>query len=340
MPKAKKCLNDPTKTYQGTEPSPKGLGVCAHAERAGSVRTGRDGREWIVSLDKNKRRSWRPRPAKTQTQTATRRTATSRTSKGKPAKGQPAKSQTVKNQTAGVVGKFASAVLRAIGYDGDGRRMRQSPLPRPDRAASARTRRDPHRRGRLVWTHDNGTMAYAVYVSRDSTSVFGKPRDREIPDSHWTDGDMRANEHLYARKVGTFENFARPRVGRGSVLLQTGARTCVHVGWNTFRFELAPGERVVEFQSQLGNNDVALPVARTNEGRVLLLWDHHPMYAPRSPRALRRTIAGSFTVLSQAEVANYPMSEGYIEARYAGERESPPRKVGTSAPMTLLDGRD
>lgn len=27
-----KCKNDSTRTYKGTEPSPKGRGVCAHAE--------------------------------------------------------------------------------------------------------------------------------------------------------------------------------------------------------------------------------------------------------------------------------------------------------------------
>lgn len=28
-----KCKNDNKRTYKGTEPSPKGLGYCAHAEK-------------------------------------------------------------------------------------------------------------------------------------------------------------------------------------------------------------------------------------------------------------------------------------------------------------------
>ena len=28
-----KCKNDPKRTYKGTEPSPKGLGHCAHTEK-------------------------------------------------------------------------------------------------------------------------------------------------------------------------------------------------------------------------------------------------------------------------------------------------------------------
>ena len=32
----------------GTEPSPKGLGYCAHAEKIGSIRVGNDGNVWKV----------------------------------------------------------------------------------------------------------------------------------------------------------------------------------------------------------------------------------------------------------------------------------------------------
>jgi len=35
------CKNDKTKTYIGTEPSPKGLGWCAHGEKEGKVRKGK-----------------------------------------------------------------------------------------------------------------------------------------------------------------------------------------------------------------------------------------------------------------------------------------------------------
>ena len=55
-----KCKNDPTRSYAGTEPSPKGLGLCAHAERPGLVTAGKNGGLWIVALDKNGRRSWKP----------------------------------------------------------------------------------------------------------------------------------------------------------------------------------------------------------------------------------------------------------------------------------------
>lgn len=53
------CLNDPEKKYAGTEPSPKGLGYCAHAQAVGSKRDGLDGEKWQVREDKNGTKSWK-----------------------------------------------------------------------------------------------------------------------------------------------------------------------------------------------------------------------------------------------------------------------------------------
>ena len=52
------CKNDPTKKYKGTEPSPKGMGWCAHGEKEGKVRKGKDGNQWIVKKVKNGSKRW------------------------------------------------------------------------------------------------------------------------------------------------------------------------------------------------------------------------------------------------------------------------------------------
>jgi len=46
------CKNDDKRKYKGDEPSPKGLGWCGHAEKEGTIKTGKDGKEWII---KNKK---------------------------------------------------------------------------------------------------------------------------------------------------------------------------------------------------------------------------------------------------------------------------------------------
>lgn len=51
-----KCKNDMKRYYKGIEPSPKGLGYCAHAEKQGSKRKGKDGNMWIIKVVKDSKR--------------------------------------------------------------------------------------------------------------------------------------------------------------------------------------------------------------------------------------------------------------------------------------------
>ena len=53
-----KCKNDPTKSYKGNEPSPKGLGLCAHAEKEGVIKKGKDKNNWIVKKTINGSKRW------------------------------------------------------------------------------------------------------------------------------------------------------------------------------------------------------------------------------------------------------------------------------------------
>ena len=53
-----KCLNDPNKSYKGTEPSPKGLGYCAGKMMIGKKKIGNDGNMWIVKKIKNGSKRW------------------------------------------------------------------------------------------------------------------------------------------------------------------------------------------------------------------------------------------------------------------------------------------
>ena len=50
------CKNDSKRSYKGTEPSPKGLGFCAHAEPVHKKRKGLDGNMWIVKEVSNGKR--------------------------------------------------------------------------------------------------------------------------------------------------------------------------------------------------------------------------------------------------------------------------------------------
>jgi hypothetical protein len=55
-----KCINDASSSFKGTEPSPKGLGYCAHAEKVGSKMKGKNGKMWIIQLVAGKTKRWVP----------------------------------------------------------------------------------------------------------------------------------------------------------------------------------------------------------------------------------------------------------------------------------------
>ena len=52
-----KCLNDSTKSYIGSEPSPKGLGYSSSVEPVGKTMKGKDGNTWIV-IETKKSKKW------------------------------------------------------------------------------------------------------------------------------------------------------------------------------------------------------------------------------------------------------------------------------------------
>jgi len=52
------CKNDITRTYVGNEPSPKGIGYCAHKEKLYNIRIGKDGYKWIVKKTKSGVKRW------------------------------------------------------------------------------------------------------------------------------------------------------------------------------------------------------------------------------------------------------------------------------------------
>ena len=52
------CLKNSKSSYKGNEPSPKGLGYCAHCEEIGTMRIGLDGNYWIINKNKKNIKKW------------------------------------------------------------------------------------------------------------------------------------------------------------------------------------------------------------------------------------------------------------------------------------------
>ncbi len=52
------CIKDSKSSYKGDEPSPKGLGYCAHCEKVGTKMKGKDGNIWIIKEVKDGSKRW------------------------------------------------------------------------------------------------------------------------------------------------------------------------------------------------------------------------------------------------------------------------------------------
>lgn len=96
------CKNDRTRTYAGSEPSPRGLGFCANAETIGKRKRGRDGRMWVVKKRSNGVRAW---------------VVVSQTARAKRGGGEFLDG--VKRSVGGVVAKVGTQVERAVDVAGD-----------------------------------------------------------------------------------------------------------------------------------------------------------------------------------------------------------------------------
>lgn len=69
--------------------------------------------------------------------------------------------------------------------------------------------------------------------------------------------------------------------GGNSMLLQTGARTFVHVGDCIFKFQLQPKDEVVKFVSRMGNSAVPYPfVTGRNNTYLLTSFNKAPICIP------------------------------------------------------------
>ena len=60
-----KCKNDPKKSFKGNEPSPKGLGFCAHVENIGITKKGKDGNKWKIETTSKGIKKWVKQTSKT-----------------------------------------------------------------------------------------------------------------------------------------------------------------------------------------------------------------------------------------------------------------------------------
>ncbi len=105
-----KCIDDPSRSYKGNEPSPKGLGYCAHTHSVGTTKTGNDGNTWTVETTYKGTKRWvkksgsgkrRSTKRTSKKKTSGKRRSTKRVSKKKTSGKRRSTKRTSKKKTSG-----------------------------------------------------------------------------------------------------------------------------------------------------------------------------------------------------------------------------------------------
>ena len=100
-----KCIDDPSRSYKGNEPSPKGLGYCSHTQAVGTSKTGNDGNIWTVETTYKGTKRWVKKSVSSKRvskkKTSGKRRSPKRTSKKKTSKKRRSTRRTSKKKTSG-----------------------------------------------------------------------------------------------------------------------------------------------------------------------------------------------------------------------------------------------
>jgi hypothetical protein len=241
-------------SYKGSEPSPKGVGFCAKHEKIGTRKRGKDKKMWIVRSVKYKsgkriRRWFLVQKPKTKPKSSKRK-ATSHGPKS--------------NQS---------------------KRAKQSKVLTKDNDEFKKIKHTGYKR---YYTHFNGGRPFLVYLGKKDAYIYEKPSDDVEMGNNWS-RQMDENKWMYIKLVKHI-NFIKSFVGKSplnrmtknsgghgkyfdgnTILLQTSKTNYVFIYNSIDNFKL--DDKIIEFVSPVGNNDVPYPYVI---GEKYIVGLHYP----------------------------------------------------------------
>lgn len=257
------CKNDPKATYKGDEPSPKGLGYCAHAEKLGAKKKGKDGNTWVIQQTAKKVKRW--------VKLRVSGTSTKSKSKTKPMKRTP-------TPTTSTYGKVIDAVKGLFtSKTGDAKY---------DAILST------HKGWKTYFTHANGGRPYCVYISPkgNAVDIYKVSMDNYDEDE---DGKVETYtdlvKSLKAKKVfvgkSPLNEMTQHSGGYGvsfdgnSILVKITPTQYVFIGHQIKSFKTK--KEIIKYVSPVGNSDVPYPFGIDAEGRFYLMIEDAVTKVPK-----------------------------------------------------------
>ena len=262
-----KCKNDPSRSYKGTEPSPKGLGYCAHAMKVGAIKKGKDGNNWIIKKVKNGSKRWMK-------------------VKGKP---QKVDKKVKKKEVNKGVNKV---VKRKQGKRGHlQKKDKMDAIVAPLVESFVVDEKGKYFEGGLrgykkYLTHWNGGRPYLCYFKRDiikyTVYIFSRDKGIKLNDKQYgqliTPKGVNRFAWAYTKYVKDYtaekvfvgidsddRNFSRGN----TILLKLNKNRYVFIEGEIYEFSTT--DEIVKYYSMVGNGDVPYPIAVGKENVYFML---------------------------------------------------------------------
>ena len=233
-----KCIKNKTKSYKGNEPSPKGLGYCAHCEKVGTIKKGLDGNKWIVVKAKNAKR-WIRYNKKN-------KKISSKKLFKKPSK-MASKKEILNNNKTNFTKN--NEIYKKI--------------------------KKEYKGYKTYFIHENGGRPYLVYIKNKNVAIYKLPNiniDYELFNRDDNKNKWMYTELVKKYKVTTIFIGKSPKIrmtefsgGHGkefdgnSILLMLKPKKYVFIGEIINEFTI--NDKIEQYYSPVGNNDVPYPMA-------------------------------------------------------------------------------
>ena len=236
------CKNDPKRKYKGDEPSPKGLGWCAHGEKEGEVRKGRDGNKWVVKKVSSGSLRWvksvgDSKPIKI----SVKKNSVKKNSVNKSNKIDCSKFVEYHKKTKSIFGFTKIETLKGLsaskntlykyisynnfekvatdipdgfikskitpavikGHCGNKQFLTKQTAPKIN-----------HPKCKKYFTHDNGGRPFLVYVSNKDIFIYKQDDKYEINDDDYDYKNYMNNSWMYTRLVKEYKNVIKIHIGK------------------------------------------------------------------------------------------------------------------------------
>ena len=287
------CKNDPTKTYKGTEPSPKGLGWCAHGEKEGKVRKGKDGKEWIVKKVKNGSKRW---VVENSTSTSFKPNCNKFVVYIKSDKRTRKRVSISQGRIEGLQSEEKGYIHKWISYNNFEDKLTKIPTGYTIRKGKKNkdfinkyfcgtkipiTKRNvpkiKHTGYKKYMIHDNGSRPFLVYTNSKNIYIYKINENHVIDEDDFDYKNELTNGWMYTKLIKEYKNVKNVYIGRSilnkatkysrghgkkfdgnSILVQLATNKYLSIGWYIKEFKL--DDEIVKYYSTVGNNDVPYPI--------------------------------------------------------------------------------